>query len=54
MPPEIFRTPEERFAGLPGYSFEPHWHHADGLRLHYVDEGSGAPVVLFHGEPTWH
>lgn len=22
-------------------------------RLHYVDEGSGAPVVLVHGNPTW-
>ncbi len=27
----------------------------DGLRLHYVDEGPkrGAPIVCFHGEPTW-
>ena len=24
-----------------------------GLRLAYVDEGEGAPVVLLHGEPTW-
>ena len=22
-------------------------------RLHYVDEGEGAPVVLVHGTPTW-
>jgi haloalkane dehalogenase len=50
---EVFRTPDERFEGLPGYDFEPHWHDADGLRLHYVDEGSGDPVVCFHGEPTW-
>jgi haloalkane dehalogenase len=21
--------------------------------MHYIDEGSGAPVVCFHGEPTW-
>jgi haloalkane dehalogenase len=21
--------------------------------MHYVDEGSGAPVLLLHGEPTW-
>ena len=25
----------------------------DGLRLHYLDEGDGDPVVCFHGEPTW-
>jgi len=24
-----------------------------GARLHYVDEGVGAPVVLVHGTPTW-
>ncbi len=50
---EIFRTPDERFTELPGYDFAPHWHDVGGLRLHYVDDGSGAPVVLFHGEPTW-
>jgi haloalkane dehalogenase len=50
---ELFRTPDERFEGLPGYDFEPHWHDAGGLRLHYLDEGEGGPVVCFHGEPTW-
>lgn len=24
-----------------------------GLRLHYLDEGSGPPVVMVHGNPTW-
>ena len=51
--PEVFRTPDERFEELPGYGFAPHWHDSDGLRLHYVDEGRGDPVVCFHGEPTW-
>jgi len=50
---ELFRTPDERFAALPGYDFEPRWHDAGGLRMHYVDEGAGDPVVCFHGEPTW-
>jgi haloalkane dehalogenase len=49
----VFRTPEERFESLPGYVFEPHYAEVDGLRMHYVDEGSGAPIVCFHGEPTW-
>ena len=49
---EVFRTPDERFEGLPGYSFEPHYTEVDGLRMHYVDEGAGDPVVCFHGEPT--
>jgi haloalkane dehalogenase len=50
---EVFRTPEERFAGLPGYDFDPHYVDVDGLRLNYLDEGEGDPVVCFHGEPTW-
>ena len=50
---DVYRTPDERFAGLPGYAFDPHYVEQDGLRMHYVDEGAGAPVLLLHGEPTW-
>jgi haloalkane dehalogenase len=52
---EILRTPDERFARLPGYPFEPRYVEVDGLRIHYVDFGSGAgdPVLLLHGEPSW-
>jgi haloalkane dehalogenase len=25
----------------------------NGLKYHYVDEGSGEPVVMVHGNPTW-
>jgi haloalkane dehalogenase len=50
---DLFRTPDERFADLPGYDFEPRYAELDGLRMHYVDEGAGPPVVCFHGEPTW-
>jgi haloalkane dehalogenase len=51
---ESFRTPDERFAALPGWGFEPHYVDQDGLRMHYVDEGAGdSPVLLLHGEPTW-
>ena len=50
---DTFRTPDERFEALPGWDFEPYYAEVDGLRLHYVDEGAGSPVVCFHGEPTW-
>jgi haloalkane dehalogenase len=50
---DSFRTPDARFEGLPGFPFEPHYAEVDGLRMHYVDEGSGQPVVMFHGEPSW-
>jgi haloalkane dehalogenase len=50
---EVFRTPDERFEGLPGYGFQPNYADVDGLRLHWVDEGEGRPIVCFHGEPTW-
>jgi haloalkane dehalogenase len=50
---DVFRTPDERFEGLPGYEFEPNYTELDGLRLHYLDEGEGRPIVCFHGEPDW-
>lgn len=52
---EILRTPDEQFANLPDYPFEPHYVEVDGLRIHYVDEGpaDAEPVLLLHGEPSW-
>jgi len=54
-PVEALRTPDDRFADLPGWTFEPHYVEVDGLRVHYVDEGppTAAPVLLLHGEPSW-
>lgn len=49
----VVRTSEARFHDLPDYPFAPHWLDVEGLRLHYLDEGSGPPVLLLHGEPTW-
>jgi haloalkane dehalogenase len=50
---DAFRTPDERFEGLPGYGFAPNYVEQEGLRMHYVDEGDGAPILLLHGEPSW-
>jgi len=57
---KTLRTPDERFADLPDYAFEPHYleiNDGDGgtLRVHYIDEGpaDAAPVLLMHGEPSW-
>ncbi|TDD13300.1 haloalkane dehalogenase [Nonomuraea diastatica] len=53
---DVLRTPEERFAGLPGFPYEPRYADVpDGLRMAYVESGpaDGEPVVLLHGEPTW-
>lgn len=57
---ETLRTPDERFAGLPDYAFEPHYlevpsDDADTVRVHYLDEGprDGDGVLLMHGEPSW-
>jgi haloalkane dehalogenase len=41
----------ETFEG--SYPFAPHFTTAPGFRMHYVDEGSGEPIILIHGEPTW-
>lgn len=53
---EILRTPDERFADLDSWPYEPHYAEVgDGLRMHYVDEGprDGQVVLLLHGEPSW-
>ena len=52
---KLLRTPDDRFAGLPGYGFPPRYVDVDGLRVHYVDEGrpGNETVLLLHGEPTW-
>ncbi|HET6874753.1 MAG TPA: alpha/beta fold hydrolase, partial [Acidimicrobiales bacterium] len=53
---KALRTPDQRFEGLPGYDFEPHYAEVDGgLRVHYLDEGpaQGPIVLLMHGEPSW-
>jgi haloalkane dehalogenase len=50
---EAFRTPEDRFVGLPGFDFEPHYRTVGDLRLAHIDEGEGPPVVMLHGEPSW-
>ena len=54
---EVLRTPDERFDGLPGFPFAPHYVDAlPGLRMHYVDEGPRTAAHTFlclHGQPTW-
>ena len=48
------RTPDGRFAELPGFPYAPRYLEWRGLRAHYVDEGEGEKVYLcLHGEPTW-
>jgi haloalkane dehalogenase len=50
---EAYRTPDARFQDLPGYDFAPHYFEQYGLRMHFVAEGEGSPILLLHGEPTW-
>lgn len=51
---DVFRTPDDRFANLPGFDYPPHYREWEGLRLAHIDTGGDGPVVLMqHGEPTW-
>ncbi|HUR52409.1 MAG TPA: haloalkane dehalogenase [Mycobacteriales bacterium] len=50
----VLRTPDDAFAAVPDFPWEPkHAETSDGLRMAYVDEGSGPVVLLLHGEPSW-
>jgi haloalkane dehalogenase len=55
-------TTEASAAGAPArptwvpdelYPFQDHYVDVAGCRVHYVDEGSGPPLLLLHGNPTW-
>lgn len=57
---DALRTPDERFAALPGWAWSPHYvsdlPSLDGLRLHHLDEGPrDAPRtwLCLHGNPAW-
>lgn len=61
---ELLRTPDERFACLPGMAgqpFAPHWLDdlpgVEGVRIHYLDtapaDASRSIALCLHGNPTW-
>ena len=35
------------------YPFESRWFDSSAGRVHYIDEGTGPPIVFCHGSPTW-
>jgi haloalkane dehalogenase len=35
------------------YPFQDRFEEIDGVRIHYVDEGAGPPILMVHGQPTW-
>ena len=35
------------------FMFGKNYEVIDGVRIHYVDEGSGPPILMVHGQPTW-
>lgn len=49
------RTPDERFADLPDFPWEPRYAEVDGMRMHYVEAGDpeGEVVLCLHGQPDW-
>ncbi len=38
---------------IEGFPFKSNYAVIDGIRLHYIDEGSGPLVLLVHGQPMW-
>jgi tRNA(adenine34) deaminase len=57
---DALRTPDARFANLPGYPWPPHYLNdlpaLGGLRMHYLDEGptdGRLTWLCLHGNPSW-
>lgn len=56
----VLRTPDECFARLSDFPFQPHYLEIQDpdlgpLRIHYLDEGprQGEVILCLHGEPSW-
>lgn len=50
----VIYTPDDRFDSLPGFPYQPRYVEVGGLRVHYVDQGTGDDLILcLHGEPSW-
>jgi pimeloyl-ACP methyl ester carboxylesterase len=53
---DALRTPDERFAALPGWPWAPRYTEHAGLRVHHVDEGprdAAVTALCLHGNPAW-
>jgi len=53
---KLLRTPDDRFANLPGFAYTPHYTEHAGARVHYVDEGpadAAVTALCLHGNPSW-
>jgi len=35
------------------YPFTSHYMKINGLKYHFLDQGTGDPVIMIHGNPTW-
>lgn len=35
------------------YPFESQFVTVDGVQMHYVEQGTGRPILMVHGNPTW-
>lgn len=59
-PPDAVRTPDDRFADLPGFPWQPRYVDDlpgyEGLRMARIDEGAEDADRVFlclHGQPSW-
>ncbi len=51
--PRLLRTPNHHFNNLADFQYSPQYVNINGMRIHYIDEGQGNPVLCLHGNLTW-
>jgi haloalkane dehalogenase len=50
---EILKTDLKAFDAIRDFNYAPHFTAYNGIRMHYIDEGSGEIILALHGQPTW-
>jgi haloalkane dehalogenase len=53
MTPSVPETDRPSWLADELYPFQSHFADIDAAQVHYIDEGSGPPLLLLHGNPTW-
>ena len=50
---KILKTDSKRFEFIKDFPYKENYVDFNGMKMHYIDEGSGETILALHGEPSW-